>query len=295
MGGWGAVAASSAGVGAVVAAVYHRTLQASIPGGDRYVSRGQPCWVSLHWLHHVVLVGPMLPAWFDVRPVMVRDLARIAARACVAVLWAAFAAVFAAVLRGSGELVAEACVLGVAHPPGYPLFTLWTRLVSLVNGGPRGALLGSESPIPAAHSRSHCHHRRSWTGCHEPCLGSALRGTPTRRRRCVLPARRRCCARRWACSALTLGTGVGCASPSPPCVPRGVYHVRCPAVPGVPPHRAALMLALTAPHPPSRPCCVASAAMAGVCASLCYALSPLVWGYSVTAEVFAMNNLFGGL
>ena len=33
--------------------------------------------------------------------------------------------------------------------------------------------------------------------------------------------------------------------------------------------------------------------MAGVCASLCYALSPLVWGYSVTAEVFAMNNLFG--
>jgi len=30
---------------------------------------------------------------------------------------------------GSGELVAEACLLGVAHPPGYPLFTLMTRMV----------------------------------------------------------------------------------------------------------------------------------------------------------------------
>ena len=32
---------------------------------------------------------------------------------------------------------------------------------------------------------------------------------------------------------------------------------------------------------------------ASVCSGVCFAVSPLVWGYSTTAEVFAMNNLFG--
>ena len=36
----------------------------------------------------------------------------------------------------SGELVAEACHLGTAHPPGYPLFTLVVHVVTrLVKGG----------------------------------------------------------------------------------------------------------------------------------------------------------------
>ena len=35
----------------------------------------------------------------------------------------------------SGELVAEACELGTAHPPGYPLYTLLLHLVTLVPYG----------------------------------------------------------------------------------------------------------------------------------------------------------------
>ncbi|XP_046906265.1 transmembrane protein 260 isoform X1 [Hypomesus transpacificus] len=42
----------------------------------------------------------------------------------------------------SGELITAACELGVAHPPGYPLFTLLSRLAL--------ALLPSLSPAHAA-------------------------------------------------------------------------------------------------------------------------------------------------
>ena len=31
----------------------------------------------------------------------------------------------------SGELVAESCELGTAHPPGYPLYTLLVHLILL--------------------------------------------------------------------------------------------------------------------------------------------------------------------
>lgn len=30
----------------------------------------------------------------------------------------------------SGELVAEGCILGTAHPPGYPLYTIIIKLLS---------------------------------------------------------------------------------------------------------------------------------------------------------------------
>ena len=32
----------------------------------------------------------------------------------------------------SGELVAESCELGTAHPPGYPLYTLLVHLISIM-------------------------------------------------------------------------------------------------------------------------------------------------------------------
>ena len=47
----------------------------------------------------------------------------------------------------AGELVAEACQLGVAHPPGYPLFTLVTR-AARASRATRGA-----ARLPRAQSR----------------------------------------------------------------------------------------------------------------------------------------------
>jgi hypothetical protein len=35
----------------------------------------------------------------------------------------------------SGELIATAYVLGVAHPPGYPLWTMLAHIASLAPGG----------------------------------------------------------------------------------------------------------------------------------------------------------------
>jgi hypothetical protein len=34
----------------------------------------------------------------------------------------------------SGELVAEGCALGTAHPPGYPLFTMMVYILKLIAG-----------------------------------------------------------------------------------------------------------------------------------------------------------------
>ena len=54
-------------------------------------------------------------------------------------------AYFATLFRGipggdSGELVAEACHLGVAHPPGYPLYTLLGHVMVRLFGGARGGV-----------------------------------------------------------------------------------------------------------------------------------------------------------
>jgi hypothetical protein len=55
-----------------------------------------------------------------------------------AVILAVYVATLSPSIAGgdSGELVAEGCILGVAHPPGYPLFTMMVNAISrLVNHG----------------------------------------------------------------------------------------------------------------------------------------------------------------
>ncbi len=54
--------------------------------------------------------------------------------ACCAVILAAYIRTAAPSIAGgdSGELVAEGCSLGTAHPPGYPLFTMMVYALKLV-------------------------------------------------------------------------------------------------------------------------------------------------------------------
>ena len=99
----------------------------------------------------------------------------------------------------SGEMIAVAHTLGVAHPPGYPLYTLLAKLFSLVPLGSVAARVNFFSAV---------------------------------------------------CDALA------------------AFFV-C---------RATALLARNI--------------WAGVAAAGCFAFSPLVWAYAVTAEVFALNNLF---
>jgi hypothetical protein len=51
--------------------------------------------------------------------------------ACAAVIFSAYYVTLSPSISGgdSGELVAEGCTLGIAHPPGYPLFTLLVYLL----------------------------------------------------------------------------------------------------------------------------------------------------------------------
>jgi hypothetical protein len=121
----------------------------------------------------------------------------------------------------TGELLAESCQLGTAHPPGYPLFTLLNHAVmqwtSMIPG------LDSWGMTPAARANAFA------------ALLSA------------------------ACAGVTVSTSCELTAMRRP-----------PALPG----DAFALLS-------------SSLAAGGL-----LAFSPLIWQYAVTAEVFALNNLF---
>ena len=108
----------------------------------------------------------------------------------------------------SGELVAEACHLGTAHPPGYPLFTLLIHALTRLPGVPAS---------PAVRANLFC------AACGAGAAALVARCVPL-----LVGARRAADATRWQDHAL--------------------------------------------------------AAWSGVAAGGLYALSPLTWQYSVTAE-----------
>ena len=91
------------------------------------------------------------------------------------------------------------------------------------------------------------------------------------------------CLRRWCCSV----RGNGHSRVHLPAT-RPSFRVRGGALPVV--RRVALTSTFTLWI---GVCGMRRRLAASVCSGVCFAVSPLVWGYSTTAEVFAMNNLFG--
>jgi hypothetical protein len=67
-------------------------------------------------------------------PLSIYDLIFISTAACL--ILALYVPSLSPTIAGgdSGELVAEGCALGTAHPPGYPLFTMMVYVLKLLAG-----------------------------------------------------------------------------------------------------------------------------------------------------------------
>ncbi|KAG5177818.1 hypothetical protein JKP88DRAFT_264888 [Tribonema minus] len=167
----------------------------------------------------------------------------------------------------SGELLAEACGLGTAHPPGYPLFTLLHHAVYRA-----APLLRRFTPSPPAAAK-HCPIVTSgavvWGAnlTRAPPLVLAFPHSHICRFAPSPPAAAEHCpivtsgAVAWGANLLACAFGAGAA--------------------------AALALAVEVWTAGTRAHCPGAAAAAAVL----FALSPLTWEYSVGTEVFALNNL----
>ncbi|CAN0108202.1 unnamed protein product, partial [Sphacelaria rigidula] len=151
----------------------------------------------------------------------------------------------------SGELVAESCHVGTAHPPGYPLFTILNhlatqylpRLLDAVGLRPGPGINGLASPAWCANATA-------------AVFGTlaAVYATKTVQLLCS----------RWGQARWSKAGDINKLPPS--------YH-------GIPCYSSEWDLY-------DQVC----AALASGCAGALMAFSPLMWQYSVTAEVFALNN-----
>lgn len=175
----------------------------------------------------------------------------------------------------AGELVAESCHLGTAHPPGYPLFTLINHVTT--RGLPGLLDLVGLRPGPGIDGRA----SPAWCANATASVMGALAVLFTAQTTHLL-----LCARWWG------GGGSGTD-----------YHQQ--------PSKQQEQQSLVEPAKFAGVKCGASKhascqrwwnrsgddgtellrELASVCAALLMAFSPLTWQYSVTAEVFALNNL----
>lgn len=158
----------------------------------------------------------------------------------------------------SGELVAESCHLGTAHPPGYPLFIIINhlatqylpRMLDTVGLRPGPAVNGLASPAWCANATA------------------AVLGT--------LAAMYKTKTVQLLCSRWGQGRRTRVSRLSPPCGADDSGGGECDVTCYYRSNRDYY----------DRVC----EALAAGCAGALMAFSPLVWQYSVTAEVFALNN-----
>ncbi|CAM9546150.1 unnamed protein product, partial [Scytosiphon promiscuus] len=168
----------------------------------------------------------------------------------------------------AGELVAESCQLGTAHPPGYPLFTLLNHITTRVLPG----LLDSVGLRPGTGVDGRA--SPAWCANVTASAMGALAVLCTAQTTYVLTSAQ------WLGG--TPGDIDGCERTRrrhqrPQCVkvPHGGKHPchRCSFWKGGGDGTTLILRGL-----------------ASGCAALLMAFSPLIWQYSVTAEVFALNN-----
>lgn len=168
----------------------------------------------------------------------------------------------------AGEVVAESCHLGTAHPPGYPLFTLLNHVTT--RGLPPLMAMSGLRPGPGVDGRA----SPAWCANATTSLLGALAVLFTAQTTHLL-----LCARWWGRTDsveehLQLQKAAGEKNPRHPGTSCASQHSAM---------RSWLWDKSNDGTPLLRE-------LASGCAALLMAFSPLTWQYSVTAEVFALNN-----
>eukprot|EP00752_Nemacystus_decipiens_P006962 g6246.t2 len=169
----------------------------------------------------------------------------------------------------AGEVVAESCHLGTAHPPGYPLFTLLNHVTT--RGLPRLLDMAGLRPGPGVDGRA----SPAWCANATTSVMGALAVVFTAQTTNLL-----LCARRRD----RAGNGNGDRQQRQQVEgERRSQHVR-----SLPPDKHVGIKSWWWNKSDDETARLRE--LASGCAALLMAFSPLTWQYSVTAEVFALNN-----
>lgn len=171
----------------------------------------------------------------------------------------------------AGELVAESCHLGTAHPPGYPLFTILNHIATRALPG----LLISVGlrPGPGTDGRA----SPAWCANALASLMGALGAAFTAQTVKLI------CDRRWNVGAMAADTTELSQRQHQP--QRGNE-----GIPSDIDSKQRDRIRTRSGKSSARSDWVYQVLASG-CAAMLMAFSPLVWQYSVSAEVFALNNM----